>query len=140
MRTIIEQGVAFAYLDLNDLESLEALALSESQSALRSQIESMPDLTPQQKMQLWVQYAQTRISVEELQYWCAHTRRGIDATLKAALEKAGTKAASLTYDIVSAGNLAAHLLGLENRIPFEEVRVLAKQPPTPPETTTTPAA
>src|SRR5512133_3788746 len=102
MKTIIENGVSFAYLDIRDVEKLEAQIQAENTAELNAQLEQVKD--PAQRLALWNQY-RPRPSIGELQFWCGQTRRGIVATLELAATKAGAPAGTIHMDVPNASNL-----------------------------------
>lgn len=117
MKTIIENGITFAYLSINDVEAIEAMVRKGNTDALNAQLDAIKDLTPQARLQLWTQARPDQVSVNDLYRFVSTTREGIVATLQLAAKKAGS-VGTLDIDIVNAGNLAAHLIGLEHRTPF----------------------
>jgi len=115
MKTITENGIAFAYLGIQDVESLEAKIKAENTEALNKQLDTVKD--PAQRMALWKQYQADRVTVGELEFWCGNTIAGMKATLALAATKAGS-VGTIDYDVPNASNLALHLLGIAHRQPI----------------------
>lgn len=115
MKTLIDGDVTFAYLGIDDVEFIEARIRADREDALTKQWDVVKDVAPAQRAQMLAQ-VQT-VTVDDIYFYVRNVRAGIIATLKAAAKKAGNESVTLTYDLPNAGNLAAHLFGLENRVP-----------------------
>jgi hypothetical protein len=116
-KTITENGTAFAYLTIADVETIEALIRKRNTDAFNAQITEQKDITPQIRMQLWAQVRPDRVLNGDIYDFCRYDRTGIVETLKLAATKAGS-VGTFEIDMPNAGNLAAHLLGLCDRDPI----------------------
>lgn len=131
MKTIKEGDITFAYLGITDVEAIEAAIREENTKALNAQFDAIKDLTPADRMALWAQYRPERVSVNDIYAYATNSRTGIIATLTMAAKKAGSSG-ELSLDLPNAGNLAAHLLGLEDRIYIDVTDRRGKLDPNPP--------
>lgn len=120
-RSHTENGVTFGYLGLKEYETLENAVRSNSIAFLRSRAEEFK----LKDVDKFVAFRDARPDIVErgqVYHYAAGTSEGIRKTIGMALEKVGVTSVEKlgevldSYGILDLGNLAAHLLGFEQRV------------------------
>ncbi len=133
--SITENGATFAFLSLSDYELLEGAIRANTITFLKGKIEECK-LTPADSFVAWREARPDIVLKDQVYTYARHTREGARKALERSLTKGGASAEKVTeiidlYDIENAGNLAAALLGFENRVPMGRMKSVEANPTSP---------
>jgi hypothetical protein len=130
MFKILENGVEFVGLSMNEYEAVERKLRASRDAFTKEKIERC-GLKGMEAYAAWKDSGTANITANDVYGYVRETRDGAVAVLEKSLELGGVPAEDRkqiisTYNVVDAGNLAAALLGFERRVPFT-IAVEAKE-------------